>query len=101
MSLRGGAGADCERVGFVQGTAFRSRDYCVLRALVSPLETELSRLGRLVKMITERGMEVTHATILRWVKHFVTEFEKRWSQYSRSVGRSWRCDVAYIKVKSR
>lgn len=29
------------------------------------------------------------------------EFEKRWNQYSRPVGKSWRCDETYIKVKGR
>jgi len=55
----------------------------------------------LVQMMAERGIEVTHTTILRWVQRFVPEFEKRWSQYSRPVGRSWRCDETYIKVKRR
>jgi transposase-like protein len=52
-------------------------------------------------MMAERGIEVTHTTILRCVQRFVPEFEKRWSQYSRPVGRSWRCDETYIKVKGR
>jgi transposase-like protein len=55
----------------------------------------------LVQMMAERGIEVTHTTILRWVQRLVPEFEKRWSQYSRPVGRSWRCDETYIKVKGR
>lgn len=55
----------------------------------------------LVQMMAELGIEVTHTTILRWVQRFVPEFEKRWSQYSRPVGRSWRCDETYIKVKGR
>jgi transposase-like protein len=55
----------------------------------------------LVKMMAERGIEVTHTTILRWVQRFVPEFEKCWSQYSRPVGRSWRCDETYIRVKGR
>jgi putative transposase len=55
----------------------------------------------LVQMMAERGIELTHTTILRWVQRFVPEFEKRWSQYSRPVGRSWRCDETYIKVKGR
>src|ERR1700739_2270785 len=53
----------------------------------------------LVQMMAERGIEVTHTTILRWVQRFVPEFEKRWNRYSRTVGRSWRCDETYIKVK--
>jgi transposase-like protein len=31
----------------------------------------------------------------------VPVFEKKWSQYARSVGGSWRCDETYIKVKGR
>jgi transposase-like protein len=55
----------------------------------------------LVQMMAERGIALTHTTILRWVQRFVPEFEKRWSQYSRPIGRSWRCDETYIKVKGR
>src|ERR1700761_323511 len=55
----------------------------------------------LVQMMAERGIALTHTTILRWVQRFVPEFEKRWRQYSRPVGRSWRCDETYIKVKGR
>jgi transposase-like protein len=55
----------------------------------------------LFQMMAERGIALTHTTILRWVQRFVPEFEKRWSQYSRPVGRSWRCDETYIKVKGR
>jgi transposase-like protein len=53
----------------------------------------------LVQMMAERGIAVTRTTILRWVQHYVPEFEKRWNQYSRPVGGSWRCDETYIKVK--
>ena len=53
----------------------------------------------LVQMMAERGIALAHTTILRWVQGFVPEFEKCWSQYSRPVGRSWRCDETYIKVK--
>jgi transposase-like protein len=55
----------------------------------------------LVQMMAERGIALAHTTILRWVQGFVPEFEKCWSQYSRPVGRSWRCDETYIKVKGR
>jgi transposase-like protein len=55
----------------------------------------------LVQMMAERGVALTHTTILRWVQRYVPEFEKRWNQYSRPVGASWRCDETYIKVKGR
>jgi hypothetical protein len=33
----------------------------------------------LVQIMAERGITVTHTTILRWVQRYVPEFEKRWS----------------------
>jgi hypothetical protein len=88
-----------ESVGFVQGTAFRSGNHCALRALVSQIQTELSGLGP--NDGGTRNCADSHDDSLRWVQRFVPEFEKRWSQYSRPVGRSWRCDETYIKVKGR
>ena len=55
----------------------------------------------LVEMMGERGIELAHTTILRWVQRYVPEFEKRWSRYARAVGGSWRCDETYIKVNGR
>src|SRR6195256_5990202 len=55
----------------------------------------------LVQMMAERGISLTHTTILRWVQRYVPEFEKRWSRYARPVGGSWRCDETYIKLKGR
>jgi hypothetical protein len=37
-------------------------------------------------MMAERGVALTHITILRWVQRYVPEFEKRWNKYSRPVG---------------
>src|SRR5215471_16228346 len=53
----------------------------------------------LVAMMGERGIDLAHTTILRWVQHYTPEFEKRWNRYARNVGGSWRCDETYIKVK--
>ena len=53
----------------------------------------------LVTMMLERGIELAHTTILRWVQHYTPVFEKRWNRYARSVGGSWRCDETYVKVK--
>jgi transposase-like protein len=47
-------------------------------------------LRDLVIMMADRGISVTHTTILRWVQHYLPEFEKRWRRYTRSVGGSWR-----------
>jgi transposase-like protein len=55
----------------------------------------------LVEMMSERGVDVSHTTILRWVQCYVPEFEKRWSRYARPVGTSWRVDETYIRVRAR
>jgi len=43
-------------------------------------------------MMAERGITLTHTTILRWVQRYVPAFEKRWSRYARPIGDSWRVD---------
>src|SRR6202049_1446640 len=53
----------------------------------------------LVSMMNERGIDLAHTTILRWVQHYSPEFEKRWKRYARSVGGSWRMDETYVKVR--
>src|SRR5437588_4075082 len=55
----------------------------------------------LVQMMAERGIALTHTTILRWVQRYVPEFEKRWSRYALPVGDSWRVDETYLKIKGR
>jgi hypothetical protein len=55
----------------------------------------------LVQMMAERGITLTHTTILRWVQRYVPEFEKRWSRYARPVGNSWRVDETYLKIKGQ
>src|SRR5215216_384670 len=50
-------------------------------------------------MMAERGIDLAHTTILRWVQCYVPEFEKRWNRYARPLGSSWRVDETYIKVR--
>jgi len=55
----------------------------------------------LKQMMAERGLDLSHTTILRRVQCYVPEFEKRWSRYARSVGSSWRVDETYIRVRGK
>src|SRR5205085_9723660 len=50
-------------------------------------------------MMTERGVDLAHTTILRWVQRYVPEFEKKWSRFARPVGTSWRVDETYIRIR--
>jgi len=54
----------------------------------------------LEEMIFERGVEVDHTTIYRWVQRYAPEMEKRMRWYLKGCyGSSWRVDETYIKVK--
>jgi transposase-like protein len=55
----------------------------------------------LVAMMAERGLAVSHTTILRWVIRYVPEFEKRWSRRARKVHSSWRVDETYISLRRK
>jgi transposase-like protein len=45
------------------------------------------------------GIEVAPSTILRSVIRYTDEFANRWARFELIVGRSWRADETYIKVK--
>jgi transposase-like protein len=56
---------------------------------------------QLAEMISERGVEVDHTTIYRWIQHYAPEFEKRIRWYARPLSWSVRVDETYIKVKGQ
>src|SRR5260370_211534 len=56
-------------------------------------------LRDLVEMMAERGLSIAHTTIMRWVLRYAPEFEKRWQRFARAVGRSWRVDETYVKIR--
>jgi len=56
-------------------------------------------LLNLEEMIAERGFEVDHSTVHRWVVNLVPLFKKQFRKHKRLVGKSWRMDESYIKVK--
>jgi transposase-like protein len=53
----------------------------------------------LVAMMAERGIVVSHTTIMRWVLRYVPEFEKRWARFARPVNSSWRMDETAVSVR--
>jgi putative transposase len=58
-------------------------------------------LRNLEEMIAERGFEVDHSTVHRWVIKLVPLFEKAFRKHKRPVGKSWRMDETYVKVKGQ
>jgi transposase-like protein len=55
-------------------------------------------LRNVEEMMAERGVNVDHSTVHRWVIKLMPLFEKAFRQYKRPVGKSWRMDETYIKV---
>jgi transposase-like protein len=68
-------------------------------ALVLPLRGESYR--DLEEMLHERGVEVDHTTLYRWVQRYAPELEKRLAPYRSRLSFSWRVDETYVKVKGR
>jgi putative transposase len=81
----------------------------VLKRLHYPLEVMLLcvrwyvayslSLRNLEEMLAERDIDVDHSTVHRWVIKLVPLFEKTFRKHKRPVGKSWRVDETYIKVK--
>src|ERR1700687_2473846 len=65
--------------------------------MVSAFQTQLPRSGG--ERMAERGLSMVHTTIMRWVHHYATEFERRWNRFARPAGPSWRVDETYVKIR--
>lgn len=50
-------------------------------------------------MVNERGLDVHHVTVYRWVQEYGLEIDKRCRPHLRPTNDSWRVDETYIKVK--
>jgi IS6 family transposase len=50
-------------------------------------------------MLLDRGVEVDHTTIFRWIQAYAAELEKRVRPHLRMSNGSWRVDETYVKVK--
>jgi putative transposase len=56
---------------------------------------------QLEEMMGERGVAVDHSTLNRWVIKYAPEFEKAFRRRQCLVGRSWRLDETYVKIKGK
>ena len=53
------------------------------------------------ELLTIRGVRVDHATVQRWVYKFTLLIETTFKKRRKPVGKSWRMDETYIKVKGQ
>ncbi|MGF9992814.1 IS6 family transposase [Bacillus mycoides] len=55
----------------------------------------------LVEMMEERGLFITHTTIMRWVHQYGPELDERLRCHLKPTNDSWRVDETYVKVKGQ
>ena len=55
----------------------------------------------LVEMMVERGIKVSHTTIMRWVHQYAPELDKKIRRKLKHTGDSWKLDETYIKIKGK
>jgi putative transposase len=81
----------------------------VLKRLHYPLEVMLTcvrwyvayplSLRHLEEMMAERGIAVDHSTVHRWAIKLLPVLEKAFGRCKRAVGKNWRMDETYVKVR--
>jgi IS6 family transposase len=96
----GPAGAD---IGMGRGNCFKGRQFtaevmlwAVRWYLMFPISYRDLEL-----MLLDRGVEVDHTTIFRWIQAYAGELDKRIRPHLRMSNGSWRVDETYVRVKRR
>lgn len=52
-------------------------------------------------MMAERGIEVDHSTLHRWIIRVTVIFNKIAAKYKKPVNQFWHIDETYIKIKEQ
>jgi len=56
---------------------------------------------QLEEMMGERGAEVDHSTLNRWIVRYVPLLEKAFVARKHPAGGSWRLDETYVRIKGQ
>ena len=72
----------------------------ILQAVYFKLRFSLSYRD-VEELLSIRGVKVDHVTIQRWVFKFTPLVEQQFRKRKKSVGKRWRIDETYIKVKGQ
>jgi transposase, IS6 family len=82
----------------LQMAADRTRPHTLCGPVVSSL---FSFLRDVEELLEERGLDVDHTTVWRWVQYYGPELEQRLRQHLKPTNKSWRVDETYVRVKGR
>jgi putative transposase len=84
--------------------SFKRRQFkkvIILMAMRGYLSYALS-YRNIEELMAERGVDVDHSTVNRWVINYAPKLEAKFSNaHKKKVGSSWRMDEAYIKVNGK
>ena len=78
----------------------RFSQFIVWRSLFYYFRFSLS-FREVAEMMKDRGVDINHTSIYRWVIRFAPILEKRFRKHKQPVNGSWRMDETYIKVKGK
>lgn len=53
------------------------------------------------ELLVERGLDIGHTTVWRWVQRYAPELEERTRPHLKPTNKSWRVDETYVRVKGR
>jgi putative transposase len=56
---------------------------------------------QLEEMMGERGVEVDHSMLNRWILKYVLWLDKGFVAHKRPFSNSWRLDETYVRIKGR
>src|SRR5215472_16116867 len=51
------------------------------------------------ELLIERGFEIDHTTVWRWVQRYGPELEERTRPHLKPTNKSWRVDETYVRIK--
>jgi len=69
---------------------------CVRWYLKYPLSYRM-----LVEWMQERGLKLTHTTIMRWVHQYSPIIDERVRKHLKPTNDSWRMDETYLKIRGK
>jgi transposase-like protein len=55
----------------------------------------------LESMFSDRGIQVDHTTLFRWIQAYAPELEKRVRPHLRMTNGSWKVDETYVRMKGK
>jgi transposase, IS6 family len=53
------------------------------------------------ELLVERGLDVDHTTVFRWVQRYAPELNERIRPHLKPTNKSWRVDETYVRIKGR